>query len=81
MSNSKPTSEAYKRWDAEFTKSKLRDDTLFKTVSSEDVPPIVTQYDMKDWDPEAQLGMPGQFPYTRGVHPSMYRGRLWTMRM
>ncbi len=81
MSSKKNTSESYKRWENEFNNSKLREDTLFKTVSSEDVPPIVTQYDMKDWDPEQQLSMPGQFPFTRGVHPSMYRGRLWTMRM
>jgi methylmalonyl-CoA mutase N-terminal domain/subunit len=32
------------------------------------------------WDPGAQLGFPGQFPYTRGIQPTMYRGRLWTMR-
>jgi methylmalonyl-CoA mutase N-terminal domain/subunit len=32
------------------------------------------------WDPEAQLGQPGEFPYTRGVYPSMYTGRPWTMR-
>lgn len=33
-----------------------------------------------DWDPEASLGFPGSYPYTRGVQPNMYRGRLWTMR-
>ena len=32
------------------------------------------------WDPDTQLGEPGAFPYTRGIHPTMYRGRLWTMR-
>ncbi len=39
-------------------------------------------YEPGDWpgDPERQLGSPGSFPYTRGVYPSMYRGRLWTMR-
>ncbi len=39
-------------------------------------------YEPDDWpgDPERQLGSPGAFPYTRGVYPSMYRGRLWTMR-
>lgn len=39
-----------------------------------------TQDDLKDWDPERDLGHPGDFPYTRGIHPTMYRGRLWTMR-
>src|SRR5262245_38441672 len=33
-----------------------------------------------DWDPERDLGKPGEFPFTRGIQPTMYRGRLWTMR-
>jgi methylmalonyl-CoA mutase N-terminal domain/subunit len=39
-------------------------------------------YDPSDWpgDPERELGAPGSFPYTRGVYPTMYRGKLWTMR-
>lgn len=81
MSNSKKTSNSVSKWKKEFNKTKLRDDTLFKTISSADVPVIVTQDDMEDWNPEEKLSMPGQFPYTRGIHPSMYRGRLWTMRM
>lgn len=36
--------------------------------------------DLSGWDPDFELGTPGQFPYTRGIYPSMYRGRLWTMR-
>jgi methylmalonyl-CoA mutase N-terminal domain/subunit len=36
--------------------------------------------DLKDWNPERDLGSPGCFPFTRGIHESMYRGRLWTMR-
>jgi len=36
--------------------------------------------DLSGWDPEEQLGEPGEFPYTRGVQRDMYRGRLWTMR-
>ena len=70
----------FKRWQEEFEAGKKRD-ALFTTVSSAAVPPMVTQHDMKDWDPEKQLAYPGQYPYTRGVHNSMYRGRLWTMRM
>ncbi|HNP31201.1 MAG TPA: methylmalonyl-CoA mutase family protein [Nitrospirales bacterium] len=45
--------------------------------------PIADQYtqeDLRDWDPERELGHPGDFPYTRGIHPAMYRSRLWTMR-
>jgi methylmalonyl-CoA mutase N-terminal domain/subunit len=36
--------------------------------------------DLSGWDPATQLGTPGSFPYTRGIRPDMYRGRLWTMR-
>ena len=41
---------------------------------------IYSATDLSDWDPDFELGTPGQFPYTRGIYPSMYRGRLWTMR-
>ncbi len=71
----------YKRWQKEFNSAKLRENKLFTTVSSAEVKPMVTQHEMKDWDPETKLGYPGQYPYTRGIHPSHYRGRLWTMRM
>jgi methylmalonyl-CoA mutase, N-terminal domain len=50
---------------------------LFTTLSGERVEPLYTSADLPD--PE-QIGLPGEFPYTRGVYPSMYRGRLWTMR-
>src|SRR5262245_39718145 len=36
--------------------------------------------DLGDWDPDRDLGKPGDFPFTRGIQPTMYRGRLWTMR-
>src|SRR5215469_12761390 len=45
--------------------------------------PVRQQYtnaDLKDWDYNQQLGYPGEFPFTRGIQPTMYRGRLWTMR-
>jgi len=41
---------------------------------------VVTPEDLRGWDPERELGYPGQFPFTRGVYPTMYRGRLWTTR-
>ncbi len=41
---------------------------------------VVTANDLRGWDPERDLGYPGQFPFTRGVYPTMYRGRLWTTR-
>jgi methylmalonyl-CoA mutase N-terminal domain/subunit len=39
-----------------------------------------TPEDLAGWDPASALGFPGEFPFTRGIHPTMYRGRLWTMR-
>ncbi len=42
--------------------------------------PVYGPADLAGFDPARQLGEPGQFPFTRGIHPSMYRGRLWTMR-
>ena len=42
--------------------------------------PVYTAQDLAGWDPAAQLGAPGAYPFTRGIHPTMYRGRLWTMR-
>ncbi|MDX1611342.1 MAG: methylmalonyl-CoA mutase family protein, partial [Candidatus Thermoplasmatota archaeon] len=56
-------------------------EALFKTVSSKDVPPLADPTDLEDWDPAEALGVPGSYPFTRGVYPTMYRGRLWTMRM
>jgi methylmalonyl-CoA mutase, N-terminal domain len=41
---------------------------------------VVTPDDLHDWNAESDLGYPGEFPFTRGVYPTMYRGRLWTTR-
>jgi methylmalonyl-CoA mutase N-terminal domain/subunit len=51
----------------------------FSTVSDMEVDPLYTADDLSP-DAAARIGFPGEFPYTRGVYPSMYRGRLWTMR-
>jgi methylmalonyl-CoA mutase, N-terminal domain len=53
----------------------------FITTSSETVNRLYTPLDVSDIDYMKDLGLPGQFPYTRGVHPTMHRSRLWTMRM
>ena len=42
--------------------------------------PVSTPDDLAGWDSAVALGFPGEFPFTRGIHPTMYRGRLWTMR-
>jgi methylmalonyl-CoA mutase, N-terminal domain len=54
-------------------------DAEFSTISGEPIKPLYTEADLPA-DADAALGLPGQFPYTRGVYSSMYRGRLWTMR-
>src|SRR6187397_1570804 len=44
------------------------------------IEPVYGPHDLADWDPATQLGDPGAYPFTRGVYPSMYTGRPWTMR-
>src|SRR5665809_68868 len=53
--------------------------TSFTTLSGEPVRPLYTHEDLPA-DIDASIGLPGEYPFTRGVYPSMYRGRLWTMR-
>jgi methylmalonyl-CoA mutase N-terminal domain/subunit len=55
-------------------------DALFTTISGEEVKPLYTDQDLSDTDLDRDVGYPGEYPFTRGVYPSMYRGRLWTMR-
>jgi methylmalonyl-CoA mutase N-terminal domain/subunit len=50
------------------------------TVSGVKIDPLYTPDNLEDFEYDTQLGYPGQYPYTRGVHATMYRGRLWTMR-
>ncbi len=54
--------------------------TTFKTSSEIEVKKVYNSSDIADLDPRIDLGAPGAFPYTRGIYPNMYRGRLWTMR-
>jgi methylmalonyl-CoA mutase N-terminal domain/subunit len=52
----------------------------FETSSGIDISPVYTPEDISDFDYSAALGYPGEYPFTRGIQPTMYRGRLWTMR-
>ena len=52
----------------------------FTTLSGMQVRRLYTEDDLEDWNPSDRLGFPGEPPFTRGVYPTMYRGRLWTMR-
>jgi methylmalonyl-CoA mutase, N-terminal domain len=51
-----------------------------RTDSGIEIKPLYADADLEGWDPSERLGLPGQAPYTRGIYPTMYRGRLWTMR-
>ena len=53
----------------------------FLTTSSEPIDRLYTPLDIADLDYLHDLGLPGEYPYTRGVHPTLHRSRLWTMRM
>ena len=55
-------------------------EALFTTISDAEIKPLYTAEDRAEADPERDVGYPGEYPFTRGVYPSMYRGRLWTMR-
>jgi methylmalonyl-CoA mutase N-terminal domain/subunit len=52
----------------------------FRTLSGLELERLYTDESLAGGDPEEAIGYPGEFPYTRGIYPSMYRGRLWTMR-
>ncbi|MBC5825164.1 MAG: methylmalonyl-CoA mutase family protein [Candidatus Eremiobacteraeota bacterium] len=58
----------------------LRAGAVDKTISDHPLKPLYGPDDVAEIDPERDLGYPGQYPFTRGIHPTMYRGRLWTMR-
>ena len=66
------------RWRARHAEARTRD-VPFTTLSGEPIRALYTEADLPA-DAEASIGLPGEFPFTRGVYPSMYRGRLWTMR-
>lgn len=53
----------------------------FLTTSSEPINRLYTPLDVADMDYASSLGLPGEYPYTRGVHPTLHRSKLWTMRM
>src|SRR5579859_7690026 len=68
----------FEQWCAAYGLTPERD-AAFTTLSGEPVQALYTAQELPD-DLDCAIGLPGQFPFTRGVYPSMYRGRLWTMR-
>ncbi len=53
----------------------------FTTLSGLPLERLYTSDSLEHWNPDRALGLPGEFPYTRGIYPSMYRGRFWNMRL
>lgn len=66
-------------WAEELARSPARDQPP-TTVSGRPIEPLYTKDDLIGFDDETDVGYPGQYPFARGVHATMYRGRLWTMR-
>ena len=81
----KALQDALKKWEDTTLKETLdrrkESREQFITTSSDPVERLYTPLDLSDLDYGQDLNFPGQFPFTRGVHPTMYRGRPWTMRM
>lgn len=78
MSSADELKKERERWEkANLTKNPV---APAKTTSGLDVDVVYTPADLGDFDYQKDLGFPGEFPYTRGVYPSMFRGNLWSMR-
>lgn len=76
--------DGYRKWKDKLDRlfaSKSERLGRFSTVSDREIKSLYSPADMRDQDFMRDLGFPGEYPFTRGVQPSMYRGRLWTMRM
>jgi methylmalonyl-CoA mutase N-terminal domain/subunit len=75
----KAITEAGEKYAAKAASSTVRN-VKFTTVSGEAVSPLYTPDDIKEINYLSEIGFPGEFPYTRGIHHTGYRGKLWTMR-
>lgn len=69
-----------RKWEERVKSSGRLREAVFTTVSGAPIQMLYTPDDVKEMDYVNDLGFPGEFPYTRGIHPTMYRGKLWTMR-
>jgi methylmalonyl-CoA mutase, N-terminal domain len=68
-------------WEEAWARVSKRDDSLFTSISGREVKPLYTPLDLEEGGGYSkELGLPGEFPFTRGPHTTMYRTRLWTMR-
>jgi len=83
-SQQNPSKQALSQWKKERFDKAMRDAACdqggFTTVSGKEIRELYTPLDLDGFNYTHQLGFPGEYPFTRGIHPTMYRGRLWTMR-
>src|SRR5258706_14537847 len=79
-----PEAQAKERWEKEILKPALERQgerkSSFQTASLEEINRLYSPSDVADIDLDRDVAFPGQFPYTRGIHATGYRGKLWTMR-
>ncbi len=71
---------AKREWEEKAKAASRQREAKFTTVSGEVIELLYTPEDISAINYLSEIGFPGEFPYTRGIHPTMYRGRLWTMR-
>lgn len=69
-----------RKWEERVKNNGRLREAVFTTISGEPIQMLYTPEDLKGMEYVNDLGFPGEFPYTRGIHPTMYRGKLWTMR-
>src|SRR6266849_1515332 len=76
--------DAHRKWEAGTLRPHLERQPerkeRFSTISDLPIDRLYGPDDLPGFDPSRDLGVPGEYPFTRGIHPTMYRGRLWTMR-
>jgi methylmalonyl-CoA mutase N-terminal domain/subunit len=76
--------QKFQKWEKDVYEKSLENScplsTPFTTVSGKKINTLYTPLDLKNFDYTEELGFPGEYPFTRGIHPTMYHGRLWTMR-
>jgi methylmalonyl-CoA mutase, N-terminal domain len=82
--NGTDTAEQEKRWEQQTLEPALKKiperDIPFTTVSGVPIKRLYTPNDIQNIDFEKEIGWPGEYPYTRGIHPSLYRSKVWSMR-
>src|SRR3989449_9467849 len=76
--------QARRQWEATTLRGSLEQQPerapRFSTLSDMEIARLYAPDDLPAFDPARDLGLPGEYPFTRGIHSTMYRGRLWTMR-